>query len=267
MIGKHFFNINPMYSENTLKSMFDELVACDAQTIGFVCSLGNSSQFAITEGKAPEDVKEFIQKVNDLQFSKEWPKKVRGVVGLEVGITDRVTGNVVNDWRKQVSEIAGNYYVIHALKWYEGQEYIGNVPLTEKRVDFIINALKEAAATKEIKYLAMPDLFIEGHEKFDELAIKLSTEIAKIAKEFDFTLELNLENIFRLRSFPCKEFWEIVGKHEAKVHIDLGGVAIYGVHNKNYQKALFMAREYNLLLVNDPWNPEEKPEPIIYRHL
>ncbi len=118
--------------------------------------------------------------------------------------------------------ILGNHYMTSdELRIYYGSACRDNQYL-EKYVDDIIEAMHTGLYT----YVAHPDLFMRGRNKFDDFAYKQSLRLCTAAKELNIPLEYNLEGAkvlrdYGIKGYPCDEFWDIVAKVQNEVVIGI----------------------------------------------
>ncbi|MDY2888703.1 MAG: HAD hydrolase-like protein [Candidatus Caccosoma sp.] len=93
-------------------------------------------------------------------------------------------------------------------------------------LDLYYETLKKAVETKMFKYIAHPDVFLKGYEKWDEKAINLTHKIAKLLKDNDLYAELSgsgyrsrkrvLYNGKELPAYPFYEFFKILKEYDLK---------------------------------------------------
>lgn len=93
-------------------------------------------------------------------------------------------------------------------------------------LDIYLDCLRKAVDTGLFKYIAHPDAFLKGYGKWDEKAIKLTHEIAKILQDNNLYAELSGSG-YRSRkkveyngeilpAYPFKEFFKILSTYDIK---------------------------------------------------
>lgn len=155
-------------------------------------------------------------------------EKYKDQISIKIGLECEYFPKYM-DWLKKFIEEKKIDYVILGNHFdgsdetgvYYGYSCNSDENLT-KYIDDAIAGLK----TGLYSYLAHPDLFMRGRDKWDEHAIKESYRLCTFCKEHNILLEYNLEgalmnDIHHTLDYPYPEFWQIAAK--------VGNDAIIGV--------------------------------------
>lgn len=111
--------------------------------------------------------------------------------------------------------IGQHCYFDHGFHWY------GSSPYPTEATKAYLEDLLEGMRSGLFLYVAHPDLFMQWHKVFDAQAYQVAEAIAKLSKEMDIPLEVNMGpsrwwhggNIDkRLLPYPNHQFWEVVAR-------------------------------------------------------
>lgn len=170
------------------------------------------------------------------------------------------------DYYKWLQEEKGiEFFILGQHTYLDGDKfkfYVGDIKDTEstdKYVDAVVLAIKSGM----YKYVAHPDLFINGYQSWDEHIIAQSRRIIEAAIEQDIPLEINLGGArwITLTNFevilgyhldvdflyPYSNFWKLVGEYkDAKVCIGVDAHKPENFISSGIEVALKYIDEYHL---------------------
>lgn len=133
--------------------------------------------------------------------------------------------------------ILGNHYYLSD----EFRVYFGSVCYDDEYLVKYVDEIIEGLKTGYFTYLAHPDLFMRGRNKFDEFAKKQSLRLLRACKELNIPIEYNLEGArvgyeYNQPSYPHPKFWDLASEVGNDVIIG------YDAHNP---RSLLEDRYYN----------------------
>lgn len=165
---------------------------------------------------------EYDESISNLR--EKYKDQIKILIGLECEYFPKYM-----DWLKEfIKEKKLDYVILgnHYDTTDELQLYYGRACHNDKALKKYIDDCIAGMSTGIYSYLAHPDLFMRGREKFDDLAASESYRLCRWCKENNVILEYNLEGARFCHErgvswYPHPEFWKIAA--------EIGNEVIIGV--------------------------------------
>lgn len=161
----------------------------------------------------------YIESVKQLR--EKYKDQIKIHIGLECEYMDKYL-DYYQELKKRGIEfmICGQHCFLD-----ENNNNIWYGSIVKTRLPEYIDSLIRGMETGLFKFIAHPDLFMNGYQIWDEFAIKESRRLLEAANKYDIPLEINCNGIrymkFKPASFksfyPCEEFWKLVSQYGNKV--------------------------------------------------
>lgn len=186
---------------------------------------------------------------------EKYRDRIKILIGMECEYFPRYMGWLEDFVKEKKLDyiIFGNHYDTTD----EFGEYYGRVCGDDRMLKKYIDDCIEGMSTGLYSYLAHPDLFMRGREKFDSFARSESERLCRWCKEHGAILEYNLEgarmcDVRNVSWYPCKQFWEVAA--EAGNDVIIGVDAHHAASLENniyYDAALDYLKGLNLRVVDE----------------
>ncbi len=196
---------------------------------------------------------EYYESISDLK--EKYKDQIKLFIGLECEYFPKYM-----EWLKEFIKTKKLDYVIlgnHYDTTDELQIYYGRVCDDDKMLKRYIDGCIAGMSTGIYSYLAHPDLFMRGREKFDEFAKSESRRLCKWCKENNVILEYNLEGARfcderNVSWYPHPEFWKIAAEIGNDVIIGLDAHHTRSLEsNLYYEEALKTLEKLGLHVITE----------------
>lgn len=192
------------------------------------------------------EAKEYVETIRKL--GEEYKDKIEIYVGFEAEY-------IPEFFQKQIElfdSLNCDYLIMgqHFLRNEELGPYTGAPTNDEDFIKEYVDAVLEGMRTGRFKYIAHPDLI--NYQGPDEIYNRQMTRLCEELKKMDIPVELNILGIGVGKHYPAERFWAIAGKTGNKVIMGLDAHCVQQMADvESYNKAMTIARKYNLQLINE----------------
>lgn len=189
------------------------------------------------------DYSELDDYINEINEAKKENHNLKIYSGFEVEYFE----DSEDYYRELLTKV--DYLVLgqHAIKKDGSYLFVDNFR-SEEEFNMYVDAIEKAAKTGYFSMINHPDLFGLAKEEWDDVCIKLTHRIAKIAIKYNLPLELNAQGMRRWTkiasrpyAYPIDEFWKIIATEYQNIPIVISSDA----HSPNAlnDNAVFKCKE------------------------
>lgn len=147
--------------------------------------------------------------------------------------------------------IFGNHFLGDV--WGEYKSVINHTK-TKADLDLYLEYSKAAIESGLFSLFAHPDLWLANYGRWDQDAIDLTQDLIKLCEKYDMPMGFNANGMHYPRDkffYPCKPFWNLIGKSKVKVIIESDAHCIQTMSvewmNKAYDEAIKQGLGNNLI--------------------
>ena len=164
------------------------------------------------------ELDEYISEINEA-------KKANPDITIYSGFEAEYFEDSLDYYKELLTKV--DYLVLgqHAIKKDDKYIFIDNCQ-SEEEFNMYVDAIEKAASTGYFSMINHPDLFGLAKDEWDDVCIKLTHRIAKIAIKYNLPLELNAQGIRRWTktasrpyAYPIDDFWKIISKEYPNIPI------------------------------------------------
>lgn len=166
--------------------------------------------------------KDFESYVESIKALRE---KYKDKISIRIGLECEYFKEYIPWLRNKIDELELDYIILgHHYNTHEiGGAYNGEITTVEgieKYADQVVEGIK----TSLYSYVAHPDLYMKGYQKWDEHAERIGRRIIAAANEEAIPLEYNLLGLSRSKAdgvpgYPYPDFWLLAAEMGAKAVI------------------------------------------------
>lgn len=160
--------------------------------------------------------------------------------------------------------ICGNHCFIDDGKQVFYNSFYHSEEMVEMYVDGVISAME----SRMFKYVAHPDLFMNGYRLWDDFAVKESRRLFAAAEKYCVPLEINGAGIrfaeYKHRTnaqglpienlYPYSPFWELASQYDVKGIIGIDAHRKEDFLDGTEKEAVSFAQKHKIKLVTDIFN-------------
>lgn len=202
---------------------------------------------------------DYLNSINNLK------EKYKDVIDIKIGFEAEYIEEFLDDYRDLLNShkidylICGQHCVIknNEQVWYNRNYHDEKTIISY--TDMVIKAMKSGL----FKYIAHPDLFMNGYQIWDDAAIRESKRIIEASIEYNVPLEINVSGLRfhkgknkrnkegRLieNMYPYDDFWALVGEYNALGIIGVDAHRAEDFLDGVIEEAINIAKKYNISLV------------------
>ena len=192
-------------------------------------------------------------------------EKYKDYIDIKIGFEAEYIEEFLDDYKELLNSHKIDYLICgqHCIIKNNEQVWYNRNYHDEKTIvsytDMVIKAMKSGL----FKYIAHPDLFMNGYQIWDDVAIRESKRIIEASIEYNESLEINVSGLRYHKNknreckddklyknlYPNDEFFKLVGEYNA-----LGIIGVDAHKDTDFldgviDEALEIARKYNIKLV------------------
>lgn len=198
------------------------------------------------------DHNELLQFMQDVKNAKaEYEKKIKILCGLELEMVDQFTGETNSELNNKLAKLDGIDYTIHSFHFYNDGKHLAEINWDESRANEMIKTYEKVISEQNVRYIAHPDAFLEGTDKFDKQCERVANAIGLLASKNKIILGLNVNGASLDRAYPSIDFWKIIASYGVDVKIELDAHSWKPFKQENIEKALAVAKAANVKIIEE----------------
>lgn len=200
--------------------------------------------------------------INSINILKE---KYKDLIDIKIGFEAEYIEEFLDDYKELLNSkkidylICGQHCIIKGNEqaWYNRNYHDEKTIISY--TDMVIRAIKSGL----FKYIAHPDLFMNGYQIWDEASIRESKRIIEASIEYNVPLEINVSGLRYHKSkhkinndgrlienmYPYNEFWKMVGEYKALAIIGVDAHRDIDFLDGVIDEAIEIAEKYNIKLI------------------
>ena len=187
-----------------------------------------------------EQLDEYLDSIHHLQ--EKYKDKIEIKIGFEV--------EYLPMFMNQYTELLKSKKVDYFILGQQFGQFGNNIEWYGKRVVEYANHVKEAVSLGVFTYIAHPDHFLLGVEKWDGECEKAARIILKACEETGTPIEINLLGIREHRPYPSKELFKLSKEYNVKYVLGVDAHNPNNFNQEDIEKGFAFLKEFDIDIVD-----------------